>query len=122
MKPLKQVLHGILPLIRLQHILPKDSSVLKAAIHQGLLQKEMPLDIGEGERQQRSSWIRVKDDRKYVKPRLFAAYVDEAKAELCIPPLINKDTEAVAFQLSYDSNLSLQSHFSLTHKYIIIII
>jgi BTB/POZ domain-containing protein 7 len=82
-KPLKQVLHGILPLIRLQHILPKDSSVLKAAIHQGLLQKEMPLDIGEGERQQRSSWIRVKDDRKYVKPRLFAAYVDEAKVELC---------------------------------------
>ena len=79
-KPLKHVLHGVLPLIRVQHILPKDSNVLKTAIQQGLLQKEMPLDIGEGERQQRSSWIRVKDDRKYVKPRLFAAYVDEAKA------------------------------------------
>ena len=72
----------MLPLIRVQHILPKDSNVLKAAIQQGLLQKEMPLDIGEGERQQRSSWIRMQDDRKYVKPRLFAAYVDEAKVKL----------------------------------------
>ena len=78
-RSLKQALHGVLPLVRVQHILPKDSSVLKTAIQQGLLQKEMPLDIGEGERQQRSSWIRVNDDRKYVKPRLFAAYVDEAK-------------------------------------------
>ncbi|XP_028393413.1 BTB/POZ domain-containing protein 7-like [Dendronephthya gigantea] len=79
-KSLKHVLHGVLQLIRVQHILPKDSSVLKVAIQQGLLQKKMPLDIGEGERQQRSSWIRVNDDRKYVKPRLFSAYVDEAKA------------------------------------------
>lgn len=79
-KSLKQALHGVLSLIRVQHILPKDSAVLGAAIQQGLLQKEMPLDIGEGEKQQRSSWIRVNEDRKYVKPRLFAAYVDEAKA------------------------------------------
>ena len=82
-KSLKQVLHGVLPLIRVQHILPKECNVLKAAIQQGLLQKEMPLDIGEGERQQRSSWIRMQDDRKYVKPRLFAAYVDEAKVRPC---------------------------------------
>ena len=78
-KSLKQVLHGVLSLIRVQHFLPKDSPVLESAIQRGLLQKEMPLDIGEGEKQQRSSWIRVNDDRKYVKPRLFAAYVDEAK-------------------------------------------
>lgn len=80
---LKQTLHGVLSLVRVQHILPKDNCILKTAMQQGLLPKGMPLDIGEGERRQRSSWIRLKDDRKYVKPRLFSAYVDEAKVR-CI--------------------------------------
>lgn len=78
-KALKKELAGIISNVRIQHVLPLHSDLLESTIERRVIDRGMPLDIGEGSFYPTCPWMRRRHDKDFVKPRLFLPYYEEAK-------------------------------------------
>ena len=81
---LRDILSDILPHIRTDHVLPKDSEVLTGAIKRGLVSIPPSHMIGSdtvavGGQSSASAWVRTRNMSLFIKPRLFVPYFDEVK-------------------------------------------
>lgn len=74
----------LLPLVRMDHVLPPNSDVLTQAIRRGLVSTPPSHMIGdERENLRVNAWIRGgKNQGLFVRPRLFMPYYEETKALL----------------------------------------
>jgi BTB/POZ domain-containing protein 7 len=78
---LRDILAEILPLVRMDHVLPHNSDILTSAIRRGLVStppSHMISDDG-GTNQIASAWIPGKNSGMFTRPRLFTPYYEEAK-------------------------------------------
>ena len=77
---LRDILAELLPLVRIDHVIPYNSEILTSTIKRGLLSSppcHMISDEGCG--QCVAAWIRNKNMGIYQRPRLFTPYFEEAK-------------------------------------------
>ena len=81
-KQLKKVLSGVIEHVRIGHVLPPHSELLESVFRRGLADRGMPLDIGEGSFYPNLPWMRRREERDFVRPRLFLPYFEEAKVRL----------------------------------------
>jgi len=86
---LRDILSDILPHIRTDHILPKDSEVLTNAIKRGLVSVPPSHMIGSdtvavGGQSSASAWVRTRNMALFIKPRLFVPYFDEVKVRFVL--------------------------------------
>jgi len=84
---LRDILADILPHIRTDHILPKDSEVLTNAIKRGLVSVPPSHMIGSdtvavGGQSSASAWVRTRNMALFIKPRLFVPYFEEVGVRL----------------------------------------
>lgn len=81
---LRDILAEVLPLVRIDHVIPYNSDVLNSAIKRGLISTPPShlIDDDEGQGYRMSAWSRAKCNGVFVKPRLFTPYFEEAK--VCI--------------------------------------
>ncbi|EDW78291.1 uncharacterized protein Dwil_GK16251 [Drosophila willistoni] len=81
---LREILSELLPLVRMDHVLPPHSEVLCQAIRRGLVSTPPSHMIGdERENLRINAWIRSgKNQGLFVRPRLFMPYFEEVKALL----------------------------------------
>ncbi|XP_037935800.1 BTB/POZ domain-containing protein 7-like [Teleopsis dalmanni] len=81
---LREILSELLPLVRMDHVLPPNSEVLGQAIRRGLVSTPPSHMIGdERENLRVNAWIRGgKNQGLFVRPRLFMPYFEEVKALL----------------------------------------
>lgn len=78
-KQLKRVLSGVIEHVRMGHVIPTHSEVLEGVFRRGLADRGMPLDIGEGSFYPNLPWMRRRQEKDFVRPRLFLPYCEEAK-------------------------------------------
>lgn len=71
---LRELLADVLPLVRSEHVLPRNSEILMNAIRRGLVSTPPPHMIGD---RPHNPWL---NNRLYPKPRLFNPYYEEVKA------------------------------------------
>lgn len=78
---LRDILAEILPLIRVDHIVPYQCEVLNSAIKRALVSTPPSHMLGDDASggQQVCAWIRSKNNGMFMKPRLFTPYYEEAK-------------------------------------------
>lgn len=78
---LREILCDLLPLVRMDHILPPNSDILNQAIRRGLVSTPPSHMIGgERENLRVNAWIRSgKNSGLFIQPRLFMPYYDEVK-------------------------------------------
>ncbi|XP_022914919.2 BTB/POZ domain-containing protein 7 [Onthophagus taurus] len=77
---LREILSDLLPLVRMDHVLPPNSDVLNQAIRRGLVSTPPSHMIGgERENLRVNAWIRGKNNGLFVQPRLFMPYYEEVK-------------------------------------------
>lgn len=78
---LREILSDLLPLVRMDHVLPPNSEILNQAIRRGLVSTPPSHMIGgDRENLRVNAWIRGdKNNGLFVQPRLFMPYYDEAK-------------------------------------------
>ncbi|KAH8266987.1 hypothetical protein KR026_011888 [Drosophila bipectinata] len=81
---LREILSELLPLVRMDHVLPPHCDVLCQAIRRGLVSTPPSHMIGdERENLRINAWIRGgKNQGLYVRPRLFMPYFEEVKTLL----------------------------------------
>lgn len=81
---LREILSDLLPLVRMDHVLPPNSEVLNQAIRRGLVSTPPSHMIGdERENFRANAWIRGgKNHGLFVRPRLFMPYYEEVKTLL----------------------------------------
>ncbi|KAH8273302.1 hypothetical protein KR018_008292 [Drosophila ironensis] len=81
---LREILSELLPLVRMDHVLPPHCEVLCQAIRRGLVSTPPSHMIGDDRGNMRvNAWIRGgKNQGLYVRPRLFMPYFEEVKALL----------------------------------------
>ncbi|KAK7863556.1 hypothetical protein R5R35_011180 [Gryllus longicercus] len=81
---LREILSELLPLVRMDHVLPPSSEVLAHAIRRGLVSTPPSHMIGDERESLRvNAWIRGgKNNGLFVRPRLFMPYYEEIKAQL----------------------------------------
>ncbi|XP_066997729.1 BTB/POZ domain-containing protein 7 isoform X2 [Anabrus simplex] len=81
---LREILSDLLPLVRMDHVLPPSSEVLNQAIRRGLVSTPPSHMIGDDRENLRvNAWIRGgKNNGLFVRPRLFMPYYEEIKAQL----------------------------------------
>lgn len=81
---LREILSDLLPLVRMDHVLPPNSEVLNQAIRRGLVSTPPSHMIGdERENYRVNAWIRGgKNHGLFVRPRLFMPYYEEVKTLL----------------------------------------
>lgn len=79
---LREILSELLPLVRMDHILPPNSEALAQAIRRGLVSTPPSHMIGdERENLRMNAWIRGgKKNGFFVRPRLFMPYYEEIKS------------------------------------------
>ncbi|KAJ8682027.1 hypothetical protein QAD02_017819 [Eretmocerus hayati] len=79
---LREILSELLPLVRMDHVLPPNSEILAQAIRRGLVSTPPSHMIGdERENLRINAWIRGgKRNGLFVRPRLFMPYYEEIKA------------------------------------------
>lgn len=84
---LREILSELLPLVRMDHVLPPNSEVLNQAIRRGLVSTPPSHMIGdERENFRINAWIRGgKNHGLFVRPRLFMPYYEEIKTLLDDP-------------------------------------
>lgn len=78
-KQLKKVLSGVIEYVRIGHVLPPHSELLESVFRRGLVDRGMPLDIGEGSFYPNLPWMRRREEKDFVRPRIFLPYFEEAK-------------------------------------------
>ncbi|CAH0562441.1 unnamed protein product [Brassicogethes aeneus] len=78
---LREILSDLLPLVRMDHVLPPNSDILNQAIRRGLVSTPPSHMIGgDRENLRVNAWIRGgKNNGLFVQPRLFMPYYDEVK-------------------------------------------
>jgi len=86
---LRDILSDVLPHIRTDHVLPKDSEVLTNAIKRGLVSVPPSHMIGSdtvavGGQSSASAWVRTRNMALFIKPRLFVPYFDEVKVGIVL--------------------------------------
>ena len=86
-KQLKKVLSGVIEHVRIGHVLPPHSELLESVFRRGLADRGMPLDIGEGSFYPNFPWMRRREEKDFVRPRLFLPYLEEAKVRFIFFPL-----------------------------------
>ncbi|XP_036341288.1 uncharacterized protein LOC118750662 [Rhagoletis pomonella] len=81
---LREILSELLPLVRMDHVLPPNSEVLAQAIRRGLVSTPPSHMIGDDRENLRvNAWIRGgKNQGLFVRPRLFMPYFEEVKVLL----------------------------------------
>lgn len=81
---LREILSELLPLVRMDHVLPPNSEVLNQAIRRGLVSTPPSHMIGdERENFRINAWVRGgKNHGLFVRPRLFMPYYEELKTLL----------------------------------------
>lgn len=81
---LREILSELLPLVRMDHVLPPNSEVLNQAIRRGLVSTPPSHMIGDDRENLRvNAWIRGgKNHGLFVRPRLFMPYYEEIKSLL----------------------------------------
>lgn len=81
---LREILSDLLPLVRMDHILPANSDILNQAIRRGLVSTPPSHMIGgDRENLRVNAWIRGgKNNGLFVQPRLFMPYYEEVKVLL----------------------------------------
>lgn len=81
---LREILSDLLPLVRMDHILPPNSEVLNQAIRRDLVSTPPSHMIGdERENYRINAWVRGgKNHGLFVRPRLFMPYYEEIKTLL----------------------------------------
>lgn len=81
---LRDILSDLLPLVRMDHVLPPDNDILNQAIRRGLVSTPPSHMIGdERENLRVNAWIRgSKNNGLFVRPRLFMPYYEEVKVLL----------------------------------------
>lgn len=81
---LREILSDLLPLVRMDHVLPPNSEVLNQAIRRGLVSTPPSHMIGdERENYRVNAWVRGgKNHGLFVRPRLFMPYYEEIKTLL----------------------------------------
>lgn len=81
---LREILSDLLPLVRMDHVLPPNSEVLNQAIRRGLVSTPPSHMIGdERENYRINAWVRGgKNHGLFVRPRLFMPYYEELKTLL----------------------------------------
>ena len=72
---------GVMDHVRIGHVLPSHCDLLESAFRRGLVERGMPLDIGEGSFYPNAPWMRRRDGKDFVRPRLFLPYFEEAKVD-----------------------------------------
>ncbi|XP_046617499.1 BTB/POZ domain-containing protein 7 isoform X2 [Neodiprion virginianus] len=79
---LREILSELLPLVRMDHVLPPSSEILAQAIRRGLVSTPPSHMIGDEREDLRvNAWIRGgKNNGLFVRPRLFMPYYEEIKA------------------------------------------
>ena len=131
---LKKALSGVIDHVRLGHVIPSHSELLESVFRRGLVDRGMPLDIGEGSfcpnlrrglldrgmpldigegyfypHLRRSlvdrgmpldigegnfypnlPWMRRREEKDFVRPRLFLPYYEEAKVIPCFIEWISR--------------------------------
>ena len=78
---LRDILAELLPLVRIDHVIPYNSDVLTSAIKRSLLSNppsHMMSDEGASS-YSAAAWVRGKNSGMYLRPRLFTPYYEEAK-------------------------------------------
>ncbi|XP_072348586.1 BTB/POZ domain-containing protein 7 isoform X1 [Scyliorhinus torazame] len=103
LEELKEILSPLLPHIRIDHILPQTSEVLNDAIKRGLISTPPSDMLPTAEGGKSHAWIRQKNAGIYVKPRLFAPYVEEAKTVL--DEMMVEQTDLVRLRMVRMSNV-----------------
>ena len=83
-KQLKKVLSGLIEHVRIGHVLPPHSELLEGVFRRGLADRGMPLDIGEGSFYPNLPWMRRREEKDFIRPRLFLPYFEEAKVNFCV--------------------------------------
>lgn len=81
---LREILSDLLPLVRMDHVLPPSSEILSQAIRRGLVSTPPSHMIGdERENYRVNAWVRGgKNHGLFVRPRLFMPYYEEIKTLL----------------------------------------
>ncbi|RUS79800.1 hypothetical protein EGW08_012447 [Elysia chlorotica] len=80
-KELGQILSDLLPLVRVDHLLPTNSEVLLSTVKRGLLALPLASSLGpeDGQLHRMAAWTGRTNSGAFLKPRLFLPYYEEAK-------------------------------------------
>ncbi|XP_050406093.1 BTB/POZ domain-containing protein 7 [Patella vulgata] len=80
---LREILADLLPLVRMDHVIPYNNDILNNAIKRGLVSTPPSHMLGDDIPTNRTcAWIRGRNNGIFVRPRLFTPYYEEAKAIL----------------------------------------
>nr|XP_004649377.1 BTB/POZ domain-containing protein 7 isoform X1 [Jaculus jaculus]XP_045009977.1 BTB/POZ domain-containing protein 7 isoform X1 [Jaculus jaculus]XP_045009978.1 BTB/POZ domain-containing protein 7 isoform X1 [Jaculus jaculus] len=100
---LREILSSLLPFVRIEHILPINSEVLSDAMKRGLISTPPSDMLPTTEGGKSNAWLRQKNAGIYVRPRLFAPYVEEAKSVL--DEMMVEQTDLVRLRMVRMSNV-----------------
>ena len=81
---LREITSELLPLVRMDHVIPPTHEVLTNAIKRGLVSKPPSHMIGDDlvPNFKVNAWVRGKNNGLFVKPRLFLPYWEEARVRI----------------------------------------
>lgn len=86
---LREILSELLPLVRMDHVIPANSEILGQAIRRGLVSRPPSHMLGGGGGADRlNAWVRAVGPGAggtaglFVRPRLFMPYYEEIKAQV----------------------------------------
>lgn len=98
---LREILSELLPLVRMDHVLPPNSEILNQAIRRGLVSTPPSHMIGDERESYRiNAWVRGgKNHGLFVRPRLFMPYYEEIKT-LLEDPVTSQQIDALRLRRS----------------------
>ncbi|XP_034935047.1 BTB/POZ domain-containing protein 7 [Chelonus insularis] len=98
---LREILSELLPLVRMDHVLPSNNENLTQAIRRGLVSTPPSHMIGdERENLRINAWIRGgKRNGLFVRPRLFMPYYEEIKS--LVEEQMNQETELLRLRRAH---------------------
>ncbi|KAG6927056.1 BTB domain containing 7 [Chelydra serpentina] len=100
---LREILSSLLPVVRIEHILPMTSEILSDAMKRGLISTPPSDMLPTSEGGKSNAWLRQKNAGIYVRPRLFSPYVEEAKSVL--DEMMVEQTDLVRLRMVRMSNV-----------------
>lgn len=100
---LREILSSLLPVVRIEHILPMNSEILNDAMKRGLISTPPSDMLPTAEGGKSNAWLRQKNAGIYVRPRLFSPYVEEAKSVL--DEMMVEQTDLVRLRMVRMSNV-----------------
>lgn len=98
---LREIISSLLPLVRLEHIIPREHEALTSAVKRGLIPTPPSHMLSGDELAKLNPWVRGKGRRFYPRPRLFTPYVEEAKCFLEEPVVSDMESDQRGIRMSY---------------------